>query len=386
MMPFGLSVRHVGQITRADVEFGDLTVLVGPQATGKSIFLQLFKLLVDTGAVLAELKRYGLDWKKDPVQFLAIYLGEGMQAIWDKRRSKISFRGEEVDLGELVRRQKKDKTESMFFIPAQRVLTLAGGWLRPFHAYTLGDPFAVRDFSEKMRSLLESGIGSEEGSLFPQTRRLKEQIRDSLAATVFPGFELRIDTQQLQKRLVLVSAETDQPLPIMVWSAGQREFVPLLLGFYWLLPPTKTARRSDIEWVVIEEVEMGLHPKAISTALLLILDLLSRGYRICLSTHSPHVLDLVWALKVIQLHNAGPERLLELFDVQPRQDLTRMASEVLKKEARVYYFEQGTGQVRDISKLDPGAADAAEAGWGGLTEFSGRVNDVVASVVGESTQ
>lgn len=41
---------HVGPITDAEVTFGDLTVLVGPQATGKSVFLQFLKLLVDSGA------------------------------------------------------------------------------------------------------------------------------------------------------------------------------------------------------------------------------------------------------------------------------------------------------------------------------------------------
>jgi predicted ATPase len=44
-----LNVGNFGPIKSADVEFGDLTVLVGPQATGKSIFLQLLKLLVDAG-------------------------------------------------------------------------------------------------------------------------------------------------------------------------------------------------------------------------------------------------------------------------------------------------------------------------------------------------
>ena len=61
--------------------------------------------------------------------------------------------------------------------------------------------------------------------------------------------------------------------------------------------------------------------------------------------------------------------------------MKRMAENVLAKEARVYYFDRASGRTREISNLDPGAADAAEAGWGGLTEFSGRVQDVVASVM-----
>jgi len=272
----------------------------------------------------------------------------------------------------------------MFFIPTQRVLTLGRGWPRPFTDYSPGDPFAVRDFSDKIHFLMEAGIGSGE-SLFPQTHRLKKQIRDLLDETVFLGSALRIDKHGPQKRLILSPSAKEDALPYMVWSAGQREFVPLLLGFYWLLPPTKTPTRGDIRWVVIEELEMGLHPRAISTVLLLVLELLSRGYRVCLSTHSPHVLDVVWALKVFRQQNADPRRLLDLFEVKRRQDLTSMATKVLTKEARVYYFDPASGRTRDISNLDPGAEDAAESGWGGLSEFSGRVADVVADVVGRDT-
>ena len=385
MATYRLHASHVGPVEHAEVEFGDLTVLIGPQATGKSILLKLFKLLIDTGAVLWELKRYGLDWDKAVPSFLDVYLGEGMRGIWERNRSRLLFNHRQVDLRRLVSRQKRSHTESMFFVPAQRVLTLARGWPRPFTDYSPGDPFAVRDFSEKIRVLMESGIGSG-ASLFPQTRRLKRQIRDSLGTTVFCGFELRIDKHGAQKRLVLSPRETGDSLPYMVWSAGQREFVPLLLGFYWLLPPTKTARRGDIEWVVIEELEMGLHPKAISTVLLLVLDLLSRGYRVCLSTHSPHVLDVVWALRVFQQHHARPQSMLDLFDVEKRHDMVKMATQVLDKEARVYYFDPASAQTRDISNLDPGAEDIAESGWGGLAEFSGRVADVVAGVVAGSSE
>ena len=379
-----LRVCRVGQLEEAEVRFGDLTVLVGPQASGKSIFLQLFKLLVDAGAVLAELKRYGFYWHKNIGQFLDIYLGEGMRGIWRQERSSISFNGQAVDLRRLVGRQKRKREESLFFIPAQRVLTLARGWPRPFTDYGPSDPFAVRDYSEKIRILMESGIASGE-SLFPQTRRLKKQIRDAIDETVFRGFGLRVQTHGAQKRFILSASKAGDALPFMVWSAGQREFVPLLLGSYWLLPPTKTPRRGEIEWVVIEEVETGLHPKAISAVLLLVLELLWRGYRVCLSTHSPHVLDVVWALKVFQQYNAGPGKLLELSDVKRRQDLTRMAREILRKEACVYYFDAGSGQTRDISSLDPGAEDRAESGWGGLTEFSGHVADLVANVVSEGS-
>jgi hypothetical protein len=153
------------------------------------------------------------------------------------------------------------------------------------------------------------------------------------------------------------------------------------MGFYWLLPPTKVSRRQDVEWVVIEEPEAGLHPNAISAVLLLILDLLARGYRVCLSTHSPHVLDVVWALKVIREHQAPSVRILDLFNARKTDPMKELADEVFGKIARVYYFDQKTGRTHDISGLDPGSEEASEAGWGGLSEFSGHVADVVAKVI-----
>lgn len=59
-----LQLKNVGQIQDADVTFGDLTVLVGPQATGKSIFLQFLRLLLDTGYVIDEMGTHGLVWNK----------------------------------------------------------------------------------------------------------------------------------------------------------------------------------------------------------------------------------------------------------------------------------------------------------------------------------
>lgn len=81
MMSHILRLQSIGPIVDAEVEFGDLTVLVGPQATGKSIFLQFLKLLLDTGSIFRALRLHGLDWEGRATQFLQVYLGEGTGAI-----------------------------------------------------------------------------------------------------------------------------------------------------------------------------------------------------------------------------------------------------------------------------------------------------------------
>jgi AAA domain, putative AbiEii toxin, Type IV TA system len=195
---------------------------------------------------------------------------------------------------------------------------------------------------------------------------------------VFSNFHLKVDKFRSQKRLVLGPEEAKESLPYMVWSAGQREFVPLLLGFYWLMPPTKVSTRDKIKWVVLEELEMGLHPRAIAVVLLLVFELVARGYRVCLSTHSPQVLEAVWALKHLKANGAGADAFLEIFDAANTQAMQKMANTVMEKTMAVFYFNRETGKTSDISELDPSAEEEGLSGWGGLSEFSGRANRAVA--------
>lgn len=378
-----MHLANVGPMRDARVTFSDLTVLVGPQATGKSIALQFLKLLADAGPIRTRLEEYGVDWEGKLPAFMDAFLGEGMHTTWQSN-STLTADGKPVDLAGLIKKKGPRSQRSLFFIPAQRVLTLRDGWPRPFSDYGPGDPFTVRDFSDELRLLMEGQLGKNE-TLFPKANRLKNDLRDSLDEAVFHGFGLRVDKLRSQKRLVLGRGNSDAPLPFMVWSAGQREFVPLLLGLYWLLPSAKMTRRPGIDWVVIEELEMGLHPKAISTAMLLVLELLWRGYRVCLSTHSPQVLDVLWALRVLKENGGTPEDVLSLFECKQTAPMREIAKSALTKEAYVHYFRTN-GRTLDISRLDPGSADAAEAGWGGLSEFSGKIGDVVSNVVARKHQ
>ena len=383
MEPNRIKLANLGPIKTADIEFGDLTVLVGPQATGKSIFLELLKLLVDTGPIVEELHRFNLDWNGKIENFLELYFGEGMSAIYDSAHTRITADDRAVDLSDLLR-GRKTREERLFFIPAQRVLSLRDGITRPFTDYRSGDPFVVREFSEKLHQLVQTEF-SQTAELFPKNNRLKKALREQIDAHIYGGYGLRTSADRFQKRMVLNSPTSPAQLPYLVWSAGQREFTPMLLGLYWLLPPSKVKRRGKLEWVVIEELEMGLHPNAIIVTMLLVMELLLRGYKVCLSTHSPQVLDVVWALRVLQTHGGAARDVLDLFNLRVSDPTRTIANAALNKQMRVHYFRRD-GTVQDISSLDPGAEDSATAGWGGLSEFSGHVGDIVARVVARSQQ
>jgi hypothetical protein len=131
---------------------------------------------------------------------------------------------------------------------------------------------------------------------------------------------------------------------------------------------------------VIEELEMGLHPRAIAVVMLMVFELMVRGYRVCISTHSPQVLDAIWALRHLDEAKADPRALLNVFDAPATASLLGIAEMAMRCRTKVYYFDRD-GVTRDISSLDTSAEEEGKAGWGGLSEFSGRANEEVARAV-----
>ncbi len=378
-----LTVTSLGQIQEADITFGDLTVFVGEQASGKSILLQLIKLISDAGGITTTLKKHGYDWQKNSDYFLSLYFGEGMEGIWKKNETIVTYDNTEFTPEKVLLKRKKD--ESLFLIPAHRVVTLKDGWPRAFTDYSISDPYVVKEFSEQLRLLMEAGLGSGERPIFPQEGRMNKTIREAIGKSIFGKAEVRLDRSGLRKRIVLDVAGTK--LPFMVWSTGQREFAPILLGLYRLMPSGKAQKKNNIKWVVIEEPEMGLHPQAISALLLIFLELLRRGYKVIVSSHSAQILELIWAIQHITKSKSAQIRLRELLDLRSNifsRDLTK--SILGGKTFKTYYFSRQDSVVRikDISKLDPEDPDKSISDWGGLTLFSTKSADVVTEAVWES--
>ena len=67
--------------------------------------------------------------------------------------------------------------------------------------------------------------------------------------------------------------------------------------------------------------------------------------------------------------------------VQDRQQIKHLANRILKEKSISTHYFARNGVVKDISNLDPSSDENDEAGWGGLSEFSGHVGDIVADVV-----
>lgn len=305
-----------------------------------------------------------------------------MCRLWGEK-TKIAIDGANIELADILERGSRVK-ENLFFVPAQRVLILENGWPKPFTSFEVGDPYVVRNFSEHLRLLMQQGLGSKGSAIFPQVGRLKKELRDALDDSIFHGAQVELNTSGMRKRIQLNM--NGDLLPFMTWSAGQREFMPLLLGLYWLMPASRASKKPDIDWVVIEELEMGLHPQAILSVFLICLELLHRGYRLIISTHSPVLLEAAWAIRSLQEEKADVKYLNHLFQLKSSPAIDKIFENILKrKEIKTYYFDRQLGDVsvRDISSLDPVAADDSVANWGGLTSFSSQTSDVVSQVMQE---
>jgi hypothetical protein len=370
-----LTIKNFAHLRAVNLDFGDLTVLVGPQGAGKSLALQWLKLALDGCQIVDLLKGAGYTTDKSDV-LIEHFFGEGMASAWHQG-SKVTFESKMVSPETLS--SIGDLEERLYYIPAHRALLISDGWALPFQKLPRTTPVVARLFSQNLYYRFTS---MEAGTLFPVDRRLKREIRDQIDAAVFHGGKVGIaEDAHHARRLQLVHGKMH--LPFMTWTSGQREFTPLLLGLDHLLPSTQRRKRAGTDWVVIEEPEMGLHPKAITAVLLLVLDLLWRGYRVVLSTHSPHVLTMVWMLQRLKEYHADPSLVCKGFGVDPAQ-LFQVAEAALSKSYRVHLLDfdsDGSVSSTDISSLDPFDEDDRIAEWGGLTQYSSAFAEAVSIAV-----
>ena len=374
-----LKIKNFGPIGNVDVKFGDLTFLVGPQASGKSLFLELLKYVIDKEFVLSTLRKYNyiID-KKNPQKILDTFFGDGMNKIF-KPDTEITYNGRAITLDSLLKRNVPTK-ESMFYIPAQRILSIADGRPKNFMEFDMATPYVLKSFSEALRIYIQGGMGDPE-TLFPVSNRLKNALKQSFDENIFHGGKIVMEENSGQKKMKMKI--DDMSIPFMTWSAGQKEFMPLLIAFYCLSgPASQVFKKDNYKYVVIEEPEMGLHPQAIKAVLLEILELIHNGLKVIVSTHSTTLLDFAWAFSIVKKSSSDnkEDALYEMFDLRKNAATSQIFEGLFSKQLSTYYFShtaKGKVTSTDISSLDAGSEDNAISEWGGLSQFSSKVADIV---------
>lgn len=371
-----IKIKNFGPIQSADIAFGDLTFLVGPQASGKSLFLELLKLIIDRQQILYTLDSYNYILKKNPDTLFNVYFGEGMSGIWKKNTSIIKD-GENILKNYFLQEVNSKWDEEMFYIPAQRILSIMDGRPKGFGEFDFTTPYVLRYFSETLRRFLQGGLG-ESNVIFPIKTRLKGAMKQQFNKTVFHGGKIVMDEYLGQKKMKMQIDGME--IPFMTWSAGQKEFMPLLLGIYCLSgPPTSIVKKENYRYVVIEEPEMGLHPQAIKSVLLQIIELIHSGYRVIISTHSSLPIEFTWAFNCLKESEKDnrEEALCSLFDIDTTSNVRNIFKQILNKNIHTYYFNSINHEVTDITSLDVFNENDMISEWGGLSEFASRVSDVV---------
>jgi hypothetical protein len=378
-------VKNFGPIHEVNVELGDLTVLVGAQASGKSLFLQMFKLIKDKNAILKSLENYGFVVNNNLENLLNRYLGEGLSKMLTDKSEFIS--NDETYIREKFESPAEgDPADEVFYIPAQRILSIADGRPKYFMEFSENDPFVLRKFSDTLRLFVQSGLG-DSGKLYPLPNRLKSIIKRKYDKTIFHGGEIVFDEKGGQRKIAM-NVE-DMHLPLMTWSAGQKEFMPLLMAFYCLSgPPQPVVNRSQYKYIILEEPEMGLHPLAIQAIILQMIEFIHNGHKVIVSTHSPMLLEFVWAYNCLKKipEDKRVDALCELFDIQCSKNNRKFLNCIYGKDIKTYYFSRnaaGKVEAKDISSLDVFSEDVAINEWGGLTQFSSKTNDIVSKYMAQ---
>lgn len=370
------SIKNLGPISEASVEFGDLTFLVGPQATGKSLFLETLKLVIDGGHIVRTLDTYSYATGRVE-NILNAYYGDGMSKLW-REDTSATYEGRTYSGTSwlLEKDHEPSPKESLLYIPAQRILSISDGRPKNFMEFDAATPYVLRHFSEALRlffgqiTLMGDGVigfKSDVGGAHHQTILYSRAEQE-----IFNHADITIEEDRGQKKLF--QRIDGMRVPFMSWSTGQKEFIPLLFVFYRLVDG------EPYKYVIIEEPEMGLHPRAINTIILQLLIFMQAGYRIIVSTHSPMFLEFAWAFNFLKSLKTAHfnEALAEILSMNKWEK--GMTDKVSTKTIKTYFFQRnsdGKVSTKNISSLDVDDDDTIVSEWGGLSSFASKASEVV---------
>jgi predicted ATPase len=248
---------------RVEVPLGPLTVLVGPNDTGKSAFLDAIAYLGKgkKTAIVEDFHRRNAN----KFSIVGAVNGTESQYVCENHPSAGLRETETHPIGVVSR----------FRLPTEGIQTVCDGFQGNEHSLNL-----MADGS-RTAALFDHLLRTDLDRFMSCVERIRELV---------PGFEkLVIATPSTSKREIELVVESGLKIPASKSSAGVRLLLFFLALAYHPLPP-------DI--VLLEEPESGIHPKRLEHVMAL-LHLLSRGElggkpaQVILTTHSPYLLDFV---------------------------------------------------------------------------------------------
>jgi hypothetical protein len=371
--PMRYRLENFGPIRDADVTFGDLTLMIGPQGTGKSLFLQMFKLELDAQLVLASKRTSGYIWPRSVDELLGIYFNwnqTGISTIDTKVNSAPISVPADNGMG------LSSEFENVNYIPSNR-------------DKVLNDGYFVQRSQQRLMYILEHLHGFVSGFQFvyfnQNSRKFQFKDKDQLfwpANSIYYGLEPTFIEEDNRLRFGL-SGE-GKSLDYRLWSFGQGSYFPIAITFEqlkrYVLDSGHIHESIKHRYIVIEEPELGLHPKAIQDFMLQVFGMMQLGFKIILSTHSDYILETVWVLKQLQEQKVSFQALEHLFQTENRPEFKVVFEALTDKSYRTYFFKKEDDGVhaKDISSLDLLSEEDDISDWGGFMNFKERANAVVA--------
>lgn len=370
-------VENLGPIAKAEVDFGDLTILTGPQASGKTLFLETFALIYNPYTIATE---YLISNESIILNdFLDFFFGDSMHSVIHED-TKFYLNSEVIRLSHLFNNLPITQTSLivkslinnmwpiLYYIPAQRSLALSEGRIKTPGDF-INSPYVLVQFSYYLQQYVRNN----------SAEILKETVNDY---ELLKNTEINMRRNAGSPRLEMTIDK--QVIPYMAWSTGQRELTPMLMVLDYCNGMFKTASKENpnekrAKYIIIEEPELGLHPRAIIEFMFTVLKLMKSGVKVVISTHSSTPLDFVWAMNHLKESNADIANIAEMFDfkIKDKSVFDGLAEKVIK----VYYFspDNKTRKVysKDISSLDVYSEDEDVSNWGGMSLSADRAGSIV---------
>jgi predicted ATPase len=381
-----LTVANFSCIESADIELGDLTILIGPQASGKSVlskliyfandvlnnqydhiedekgidalvraleqnFLKLFPAMAwgkgkfnirfEAGPYHVEVTRKGTQ-DRIRVQFSDFFVAryERFLESWTKQKQKVSekekrhvpefqlyWRAKSADQKALASEMGQEYFQYQLFIPAGRsFFTSVGKAIAVFEHSGILDPITVEfgRFFAALRERHGQRYFTDDDSRISPSRR-KELMQQFFGGSIEFGRDEEF-----------IKTPDGRKVPFAVLSSGQQELLPL-----WMVVDEISHFRDLSSLIFIEEPEAHLFPSAqadITNYLASIAADRKRKQKVLITTHSPYVLA-----NINNLMKAG-----SLGESLPQQAKTEIAkivpksSWLIQERVRAFALKDGT--------------------------------------------
>ncbi|MFZ8857824.1 MAG: AAA family ATPase [Candidatus Caldarchaeales archaeon] len=370
--PTKIFVKDFGPIKEADIDLGKVTILMGPNNTGKTytvVLMPLLERLVRWWSIASFLRRE-LFTEVLVDTLLRLYSVDGPEDLVRRGSDKAELRfvlkpegdqsGDSLELkiridksgavgysfhvfGELLETEKVPKISPLIYIPAERAgimrtykqllrLHIETSWLSaPPH---LRRKLTQLMMSERIR------LPGVVGVLLDQILNTEKfTLEERKKAFVAPALDL-LEEEVLRGRL-----EMGEDLSVMYYEAGAEKPIDLInassmvseVSAIYLL----SGMLSEGWWLIIEEPEAHVHPRGQMGLARFMAALARLGVNVIATTHS----DLI-ALKLAQMVG------LAGLSPQDRRKLGYREDEYLTKEELALYFMEPTEEGSVARKVE----------------------------------